>query len=137
MDLMPAAAFVHDLQPGDTPIVNAKLSSKFKFQQPDVLERFRLQPQRAADLPAGGIAMGVQDAVSAVSPLASEDEPCSGPIKLGAPGDQLFDAVRTLLNQYAGGGFVTQAVAGFQRVLEVKSNFVFVAERSCDAALGI
>ena len=102
-----------------------------------MLQRRGLQIQRAANLAAGGISVGMQHAAAAVRALAREGDLGAGAIELRAPLDQLLDARRAFLHQHARGLFVAQAVAGLQRVFQVQPNLVVVAERSGDAALRI
>ena len=102
-----------------------------------VFDAAGLQVERAADLAAGGVAVGVQNAVAAVRAFARERELGSGAIELRAPLDQLFDARRTFFDQHARGFLVDQAVAGVERVLQMQRNFVFIAEGGGDSALRV
>ena len=81
--------------------------------------------------------MGVQHAIAAVRAFAGEGDLGAGAIELRAPLDELLDARRAFLDQDARGLFVHQAIAGFQRVFQMKTDFVIIAERGGDAALRI
>ncbi len=81
--------------------------------------------------------MSVQHAVAAVRAFARERDLGAGAVELGAPLHQLLDARRTFFDQHARGFFVHQAVAGLQRVFQMKRNFVVIAERGGDSALRI
>jgi hypothetical protein len=79
----------------------------------------------------------VENAVATVRAFAGESDLGSGAVELRAPLHQLLDARRALFDQHAGGLLVDQAVAGLQRVFEMKRNFVVIAERSGDSTLRI
>ncbi len=79
----------------------------------------------------------MQNAVAAVRAFAGERDLGSGAIELRAPLDQLLDARRTFFDQHARGFFVDQAVAGLQRVFQMKPDFVVIAERGGDSALRV
>ena len=95
------------------------------------------QIERAANLAAGGIAVGMQHAAAAVRAFAGEGDLGAGAVELRAPLDQLLDARRPFFDQHARGLFVAQAVAGLQRVFQMQPDFIFIAERGRNAALRI
>ena len=68
--------------------------------------------ERDGDLAAGGIAVRVEDAGAGVRALAGEHEFAVFAIEGGAPGEELFDAAGTLLDKYASGLRVDEAIAG-------------------------
>ena len=80
--------------------------------------------------------MRVQNAVAAVRAFAAEGELGALAIEFRAPLNQFIDALGGVLHQYFGGFGIAQAIAGLQRVLEVETDFVFVAECGRNAALG-
>src|SRR3954469_17492470 len=79
----------------------------------------------------------MQDAVAAVRAFAREDQLAAGPVELRSPGDQLFNAGGTFLDEDLGGVDVAEAIAGVKRVLEVQADLIFIAERGGDSALRI
>ena len=96
-----------------------------------------LEEERAANLAAGGVAVGVQHAIAAVRAFAGEGDLGAGAIELRAPLDEFFDARRTFFHQNARRFFVDQPVAGLQRVFQMQPNLIVVAERGRDTALRI
>src|SRR6266567_6193974 len=79
--------------------------------------------------------MSVQDAVAAVRSFPCERQLRSLAVKFGSPLNKFLNAVRTLLHQYLRRFRITQAIPGDERVLEVKADFILVAERCGDSAL--
>src|SRR4051794_26536006 len=79
----------------------------------------------------------MQYAATAMRTFARKGDFCSGAVELGAPLDQLLDAGWSFLDQYARGLFVHQAIAGPKRVFQVKSDFIFIAERGRNSPLCI
>ena len=89
----------------------------------------------AADFASRGIAMRVENARTAVSCLASKGKLGARAIEFSAPFDQLRDVLWTFFDEECNGFRATEAVTGVQRVLLVKTDFIFVAECYGDAAL--
>ena len=56
-------------------------------------------------------------------------------IKFCAPLNELFDSLRTLLDQNLDGFDVAQAVTGTESVLEMKAHFVLITHSRGDATL--
>src|SRR6185369_621355 len=81
--------------------------------------------------------MRMQDAVAAVSAFAREREFGPITIELRSPRYQLFDPLRAFFNEDAGSLLIDEPVPRHQRVLQVKADLVFVAERGGDATLRI
>ena len=79
--------------------------------------------------------MGMQNTVSAVSPLAPESELGSVTIELSTPGNQFLDPLGGIFHQNTRSGFVAQAIAGVEGVLEMQADFVFVAESCGNSSL--
>src|SRR5208283_2027438 len=91
----------------------------------------------AADFAAGGNAVGVEDAGTAVGGFTGEGELGAGAIKFGAPFDDLSDVLGAFFDEESDGVGAAQAVAGVEGVLFVEADFVYVAESDGDAALGV
>ena len=91
--------------------------------------------KRAADFAAGGIAMCVEDAGTAVGGFASKGKLGSGAIEFGAPFDELGDVLGALFHEKRNGFGTAESVACAEGVLLVKADFVFVAEGNGDTAL--
>jgi hypothetical protein len=86
----------------------------------DAGERRGMPPECAAHLTAGGVA-GVQDSSSAVRPLDRQRRlTIRTEVEARAPRHQFTDAVRALFNECAHGSFIAEAVAGGERVGQVK-----------------
>ncbi len=93
--------------------------------------------ERARDFAAGGIAVGVQNAVAAVRPFAGEGQLAAFAVELRAPVDQLPDGRGTLFHQGVDGGAVAQAVPRVERIPLVQFHLVVVAQRDGDPALRV
>src|SRR5579859_1570946 len=89
----------------------------------------------AADFAAGGVAVRVKNARTAVRRFAGEGEFCAGPVEFRAPFDELRDVLRTFFDKERDGFGAAKAIAGVDRVLLVQADFVFVAEGHGNAAL--
>ena len=79
----------------------------------------------------------MQHAAAAVGALAGEGQAGALAVEFRAPRDQLLDGRRPFFHQRVHRGAVAQTVAGVERVLLVQRDFVVVAERHGDAALGV
>src|SRR5690348_7002893 len=79
--------------------------------------------------------MRVQHARAAVRALARESERGTLAVESRAPIDEFLNAVGAFFDQNLRRFRVAEAVAGFERVLKMKRNIVFIAERDCDPAL--
>ena len=101
--------------------------------------------QRAADLGAGGVAVGVQDAGQGVSAFAGAQEGLaaraefvrSATVEIRAPLDQFGHAQRPFAHQRLGGGAVDEAVAGIHGVFKVQGNVFVALHGHGDAALRV
>src|SRR5438270_11522188 len=81
--------------------------------------------------------MSVQHAISTVCTFTGEGQLGAGAVEFRTPLDQLFDTQRPFFNEHACRFGIDDAVAGVERVLEMKLDLVFIAEGNGDAALGI
>src|SRR5579859_1429423 len=72
-----------------------------------------------------------------MSSFASEGQLGAMAIEGCAPIDELLDALRPLFDQHAGGLGIAYAVAGFERILQMQADIVFITQGDGDAALGI
>jgi len=70
-----------------------------------------------------------------VRSFTRESEFSAGAIELGAPFDELSNVFRALFDKESHGFWAAEGIASVERVLLVKADFVFVAERYSDAAL--
>ena len=128
---------VQDPDATDPAVFLGQVGGEFEFADGDVLQRLGLHVQGAADLAAGGVALGVQDTRAAVRTLTGERQLGPGAVEFRSPGNQLLDALGAFLHQHLGRFGVAEAVAGVERVLKVEADFVFVAEGRGNPALGI
>ena len=88
-------------QPTTRPSATSEVGRAGERAHVDARRALRLLEQRAHHLPAGGVAQGVQDAVARVRALAREVEAAVLAVEARAPGRQLADALRALLDQHA------------------------------------
>src|SRR5664279_5526646 len=79
----------------------------------------------------------MQHSAAAVSSLTSESDLGARAVELGTPLDELLNAARTFFNQHARGLFIHQTITRFKRVFQVQRDFIVVAERGGNSALGI
>jgi len=93
--------------------------------------------QRAADLSAGGVAVGVQDACQGMSAFAGAQQHAGIGVKVGAPLDQFGYADRPLGHQHLGRGTINQPVAGVHCVFQVERNIPVALHGHGDTALSI
>ena len=100
--------------------------------------------QRAADLRAGGVAVGVQDAGQRMRAFAGAQVLATRLglrrpwlIEVRAPLDELGDAQRAFGDQRLGGGTIDQAVAGVDGVFKVQRDVLVALHGDGDAALRV
>ena len=93
--------------------------------------------QGLANLGAGGVAMRVQNAITAVRAFAGQHQLAVFAIEIGAPAQQLVDALRTLFHQHARGFAMHEAVARVHGVVEVQGHIFVAAHGNGDAALRV
>ena len=101
----------------------------------DALLPAGLDGQRPHHLVAGGVAARTEDAAAAVRGFVGEGELAADLVEAGAPGDQLANAARPLLHEHAHRIAPAEAVARFQRVVQMEGDVVFFAEGDRHAAL--
>jgi hypothetical protein len=119
----------------DPAVFYNEVGGKLKLPDGDWLESFCLCVQGAKNFASSGISMGVQDAVAAVCSFATEGQLGAMAIEFRAPLNQFLDSQRRILDQNFRCLQVAQAVAGLQRILQVKTDLVFIAERGRNPAL--
>ncbi len=95
--------------------------------QIEFAEATRLLIECACNLPPGGIAMRVQNAVAAVRAFARERKPLPFAIELRAPVDQLLNRGRAFFHQRADSLAVAESIARIERVLLMQRHLVVVA----------
>ncbi len=93
--------------------------------------------QRAANFRAGGVSVGVEDAIAAVGSFAGEHQLTVFAIEAGAPAEKLFDAQRAFFDENAGGFAVDEAISGIDGVVKVQRDVFFAAHGDGDSALGV
>src|SRR6266404_2872571 len=93
--------------------------------------------QGPAYFSARGISVRVQHAAATVSGLARECQLCAVAVKLRSPFNQFVDPLHAFLHQNAGGIGIHDSVAGADGVLQMKTDFVFVAQGNGNATLRI
>ena len=93
--------------------------------------------QRAADLSARGVAVGVQDAGQRVRAFASAQQLAVLAIEGRPPLDQLGHPHRTLGHQHLGGGAENQPIAGVDRILEVQRGVLIAPHGDSDPTLRV
>src|SRR5215470_3275976 len=130
------AGLVQHVNAADSPALQNQLRRKLEFMNRDFLKSFCLGIQSALDLASRGIAMRVQNPITAVRALATECQLCTFAIELRAPRNQLLNSLRCVLDQNTRRCWIAQPVAGIQRVLEMQADFIFVAKRRGNSSLG-
>ncbi len=111
----------------------------------DLLLRAGKGDESAADLCAGGVAAGVQDAGQRMRAFAraqvlavqAESVGAGGTVEICAPLDKLGDAQRAFGYERFGGGAVDEAIAGTHGVFEVQGNVFFAFHGDGNAALRV
>ena len=93
--------------------------------------------ERAADLCAGCVAAGVEDAGQRVSTFAGAEKLAGLLVKLCAPLDELGEAGRAFGDEGLRSGAVDDAVAGVQGVFKMESDVLIAFHGDGDSALGI
>ena len=89
------------------------------------------------DLAAGGIAVGVENAVARMSAFAAEHELAVFAVEFSAPLEELFDDVGAFGDEGADGLLVAEAVASHEGVADVEVEAVVLGHGGGDAALGV
>jgi hypothetical protein len=117
--------------------VGQQINGKGVFPTGDVAGLPQILDHRADDLLAGGIAVGVGDAIAAMAPFAGQGELPLLPVELGPPLDQLLDPPRTFTDHVLDHVEVAQGTAGQHRVGHVILKTVRRIEDGGDASLGM
>ena len=132
-----AAGSVEHQGAGGSPLVDQQIDGGAKTAKSDRGDGGRFPVQRAGDLAAGGIAVGVQDAAAAMSGFPRKRQPHAIAIEFGAPLDEPLDGGRTFLDQRVDSLRIAQSGPGGEGVLLVQSDLVVIAERDGDSALRV
>jgi hypothetical protein len=77
----------------------------------------------------------MQNSGTAVRRFTGEAQAASAAIKFGAPRNQFLNALRTFFYKHPRGFHIHQSISGLDGVLQVKLNFVIVAQGNGDTAL--
>jgi hypothetical protein len=93
--------------------------------------------ERTADLCAGGVSVGVQDAGVGVGGFAGAEQLAALSIESGAPFDQLGNALGAFFDERPGSGSVNQAVACGHSVFQMQCHVLPALGGDGDAALSI
>ena len=81
--------------------------------------------------------MSVQDAVTAVRRFTRKRQLGSVAVKLRSPVDQFLDALRPFFHQDVRCVNIHQPVTGFDRILQMQANLIFIAQCDGDSSLRI
>ena len=103
----------------------------------NAFNRRRFAVERAGDFATGGVAMGVEDAVTGVGTFAGEEEAGAVFVEFRAPIDEFLNGSGSFLHESVDGWDVAEAVAGVEGVVFVEADFVVVTEGDGDATLGV
>src|SRR6185312_9598768 len=122
---------------GDTAIVDAQISRELELSKRNFRNSARASDESSSDFTSGGISMGVQNPRAAVSAFACKAEPAAAAVKLGAPVDQLLNPLRPVFYEHASSIDVYESIAGIDRVLQMKCNFVVVTQGDSNPALRV
>ena len=132
-----AAFAVEQVGPDHAAICDDQAGDRGPFGKTNALVDAGKGGQRAADLGAGGVAVGVQDAGQGVRAFAGAQQFARFGIEGRAPLDQLGHAHRPFGHQRLGGGTIDQPVAGVDGVIEMQCNVRIAFHGHGDAALRI
>ena len=120
----------------DATVFDDQVGGELELADGNVFQSLAFGVESPQNLASRGIAVGVQDAVAAVRAFPAEGELGALAIEFGAPLNQFVDALGSVFHQHLGRFGIAKAIAGLQRVLQVKTDLVLVAERGRDATLG-
>lgn len=119
-------------------ILKEKTADHGPLSKADARMGVGLNDERSADLRAGGISIGVENAGARMRSFARAKEFAGVAIKACAPFDEFGDAVGALVDEDFGSGLEDEAVAGGESVAEMQSSIVSVFPGSHrDAALRV
>ena len=121
----------------DFAVLHEEIRYGGEAEELDVGEGGGFAVEGAGDFAAGGIAVGVEDAVAGVGAFAAEDEFAAFAVEFGAPFEELFDDVGAFVDEGFDGVGIAEAIAGGEGVLFMEGDFVVIGERGGDAALGV
>src|SRR5208283_269947 len=130
-------SFIHEANAGGAAVFENEFGGEGVGAHVEMRDGVSAGEEGAADLAAGGMAVGVEDAGTAVGGFTGEGELGAGAIEFGAPFDELGDVVGAFFDEESDDVGAAEAVTGVEGVLFVEADFVFVAEGDGDAALGV
>ena len=128
---------VMDQDAADGSVFHQQIGDGFETLKADVVERSGAGTHGADQLAAGGIAMRVQHAITAVGSFAGKQELGSFAIESRSPFDELFDGGGSFFDQRADGRGIAQAVARGNGVGFVQADLVVIVHGGGDAALRV
>ena len=111
--------FIDKAKPGDATAFHNQFRREGVRAQVQVRYRVRPREQRPADLPAGRVAVGMQDSRTAVRRLPREGQFRSRSVEFRSPLDELRDVLRPFFNHQGYRLGSTQAISGIDGVLFV------------------
>ena len=111
--------FIDKAKPGDATAFHNQFRCEGVRAQVQVRYRVRPGEQRPADLPAGRVAVGMQDSRAAVRRLARKSQFRSRPVEFRPPLDELRDVLRTFFDHQSHGLGAAQTITGIDGVLFV------------------
>ena len=135
MDSAVKAMIVDDFHPADAAAFHYQICREFEFTDGYFGESFGFGIERALNFASGGIAVRVQNPITAVRAFASKCQLGAVAVELSSPCDQFFDSLGCVFHQDLGGFWIAETIASHQRVLEVQADFILVAQRCRDSAL--
>jgi hypothetical protein len=137
VDVEDAAFAVEERGSDDAIVLGEEIDPGGPLHEADVGNAADVAEERDGDLAAGGVAVSVEDAGAGVRAFASEHELTVFAVEGCAPGEELFDALRTLLDEDAGGVGVDEAIAGGEGVFIVQGYVFVAADGDGDSTLGV
>jgi 3-dehydroquinate synthase len=121
----------------DLAILHEQIGNGGEAEEADVGKGGGFPIEGAGDFTAGGIAVGMEDAVAGVGAFAAEDEDAAFPIELGAPFEEFLDDAGAFGDEGADGVRVAETIAGGEGILLVEGDLVIVGKGGGDASLRI
>ena len=122
---------------GHSVVFNDQIRGSGPFKQRNVLVLAGVRQERPADFGAGGVAVGVQDAVAAVRTFAGEHESALFAIEACTPAQQLFHTQWAFFDENLRRVAIDEAISCGDGVCEVQRDIFVAAESDSDSALSV
>ena len=122
---MGQAFFVEHGNACDPPACNDQVGRESERSQRNVLQRLRLLVEQAQDFFARRCPMRVQNSTAGVGVFQPEYQLCSVVL---SPADQFVNALRRFFQQELYRGQIANPIARLERILQVQTDFILIAQ---------